>query len=403
MRLFAARESHGHPAPRAREPGHDLHVCQGRLDCGTWWRSYGRLAKLKILAGDIGGTKTNMGLFRMEEGVLNKEPSRIITYASKEYRGLPEIIQAWLEKNSDISAKNIDIACFGVAGPVIKNSIKATNLPWELVTGGEVAQKTGMTRVILINDLVAMASGVNDLTEGDLKTLHAGAKGAPGSNCVVLAAGTGLDMVLLPGGKKGCPPIASEGSHMDFAPRNDEEMRLFDFLQHKDFIQKESGGHLSIERVVSGVGLKSIYDCLVEQGSGSTGKDQDVMREITCSADPPRDISKAAIEGRSPLCTQALKMFAAAYGAAAGNLALVATARGGVYLGGGIAPRIFKQLKAIDDAFVKAFLDKGRFRSFLEEVPIRVIQNTQAAMLGAACYASLHHDKPDFSSSPTIY
>lgn len=355
---------------------------------------------MKILAGDIGGTKTNMGLFQMEEGVLNKEPSRTITYKSKEYRELPEIIQAWFKKNSDVSAKNIGVACFGVAGPVIENSVKPTNLPWELITGGEVAQKTGMTRVILINDLVATAWGVNDLNEVDLETLHTGTgtKRVPGSNCVMLAAGTGLGMVLLPRGKKGSPPMASEGSHMDFAPRNDEEMRLFDFLQRKDFIQKESSGHISIERVVSGAGLKNIYDFLVEQGSGSMGNDQDVMGEIKRSADPPRDISKAAIEGRSPLCTQALKMFAAAYGAAAGNLALVATARGGVYLGGGIAPQIFKQLKNIDDAFVEAFLDKGRFRSFLKEVPIRIIRTTQAAMLGAACFAALHHDKTDCST-----
>lgn len=335
-----------------------------------------------ILSGDIGGTKTRIGLFRMEKDALKEEYSD--TFATRDYSGLQTLIKDFFDKTGEHGSE-IAIACFGVAGAVTQNSVKPTNVPsWETVTGDEVAQKTGLTRVVLLNDLVAMACGISALGKEDLATLHAGTE-EPGGNRVLLAAGTGLGMALLPGGWETSLPISSEGGHMDFAPRDDKEIDLLKFLQQQKFLKDASGNHVSIERVVSGAGLKNIYDYLVKKNVAI--EDPAVMHEIRRS-DAPQAISKAALEGRSALCAEALKIFVAAYGAAAGNLALIGTARGGVYLGGGIAPQVFKKLVQIDDAFEAAFLDKGRFRSFLEKVPVRVILNTRTAMLGAAQYGA---------------
>ncbi|MGH8658564.1 MAG: glucokinase [Gammaproteobacteria bacterium] len=335
-----------------------------------------------ILSGDIGGTNTSIGLFRMEKGALKEKYSG--TFETRDYSGLQTLIKDFLDKTRG-HPREIAIACFGVAGPVTKNSVKPTNLPsWEAITGDEVAQKTGLSRVMLLNDLVAMAYGISALGEEDIATLHAGEE-EPGGNRVLLAAGTGLGMALLPEGWETSLPIWSEGGHMDFAPRDDKEIDLLKFLQQRKFLKDTSGTHVSVERVVSGAGLKNIYDYLVQRNFAT--KDPAVPHEIKCS-DAPQVISKAALEGRSALCTEALRMFVAAYGAAAGNLALVSTARGGVYLGGGIAPHVFKKRTHIDDAFEAAFLDKGRFRSFLEKVPVRVILNTQTVTLGAAHYAA---------------
>lgn len=332
-----------------------------------------------ILSGDIGATKTNIGLFSIEKGILDQK--RLETLISSDYDGLVELINVFLNNPATrtvihANGGQIGLACFGVAGPVHQNSVELTNLPWKSVIGDELAQKTGLPRVVLINDLIAMAWGINASGKKDFTALHPG-KETPGENRALLAAGTGLGMALLPGGDT--PPVPSEGGHMDFAARNDDEIGLFNFLVQR------FGGHVSLERVVSGAGLRNIYDYIVEKGTEY--ENPDVRREMTCS-DPARVISRAAIEGRCPLCMKALNMFAAAYGAAAGNLALVGTARSGVYLGGGMTPEIFAKLARIDNAFKEAFLDKGRFRAFLEEVPVRLIRNTEIAVLGAAYHAT---------------
>lgn len=173
-------------------------------------------------------------------------------------------------------------------------------------------------------------------------------------------------------------PMPSEGGHMDFAPRNDEEIGLLQFLQGR------FGRHVSIERVVSGMGLRNIYEYLV--AANFAAEDPALRRELQCSEAPARLISEAALAGRSRLCMKALDMFVAAYGAAAGNLALLGMAVGGVYLGGGIAPQILPKLTG--GLFMEAFLDKGRFRSLLERIPVRVILKTETAMLGAAYHAA---------------
>jgi glucokinase len=326
-----------------------------------------------ILAGDIGASKTDIGLFRMQNGLIELEHSD--TYPSRKYAGLPALIKEFIDVTY---AKRIEVACFGVAGPVIRNSVETTNLAWK-IAGHEVAQETGLSSVILINDLVATGEGVGSLRDGDMEILRVGEEVSEDTS-VVVAAGTGLGMALLlpVGGTR--LPIPSEGGHIDFAPRNEEEIELFKFLQRR------FEGHVSVERVVSGLGLRNIYDYLAEKTPGA--EDPDVRRELEAS-DAARVISEAALadsSDRPTLCKKALDMFVSAYGAAAGNLALLGKALGGVYLGGGITPKIRQKLR--DGTFEKAFLDKGRFRSFLERVPVRIILNAHTAMLGAAHYAA---------------
>lgn len=208
-------------------------------------------------------------------------------------------------------------------------------------------------------------------------TLHSGDATSWG-NAALIAAGTGLGMALLLPGQGIRLPMPSEGGHMDFAPRNDEEIGLLQFLQGR------FGRHVSIERVVSGTGLRNIYEYLV--AADFAAEDPALRRELQCSEAPARLISEAALAGRSRLCMKALDMFVAAYGAAAGNLALLGMAVDGVYLGGGIAPQILPKLT--EGLFMEAFLDKGRFRSLLERIPVRVILKTETAMLGAAYHAA---------------
>jgi glucokinase len=326
---------------------------------------------MMILCGDIGATKTQMGLYRYRDDTLELEHSSAFT--SSAYAGLTEIIEIFL---AEAPAERIEIACFGVAGPVIQDRVEATNLPWR-ITGHKVAQEKGLARVVLINDLVAMAWGINALGEASLATVHAGDATSWG-NAALIAAGTGLGMALLLPGQGIRLPMPSEGGHMDFAPRNDEEISLLQFLQGR------FGRHVSIERVVSGMGLRNIYEYLV--AAGFAAEDPAIRRELQCSEAPARLISEAALAGRSRLCMKALDMFVAAYGAAAGNLALVGMAVGGVYLGGGIAPQILPKLT--EGLFMEAFLDKGRFRSLLERIPVRVILKPETPMLGAAYHAA---------------
>lgn len=343
---------------------------------------------MMILCGDIGATKTQMGLYRYRDDTLELEHSSAFT--SSAYAGLTAIIEAFL---AQAPAERVEIACFGVAGPVIQDRVEATNLPWQ-ITGHKVAQEKGLARVVLINDLVAMAWGINALGEASLATVHSGdatpvdndaspltvhsGDATSWGNAALIAAGTGLGMALLLPGQGIRLPMPSEGGHMDFAPRNDEEIGLLQFLQGR------FGRHVSIERVVSGMGLRNIYEYLV--AANFAAEDPALRRELQCSEAPARLISEAALAGRSRLCMKALDMFVAAYGAAAGNLALVGMAVGGVYLGGGIAPQILPKLT--EGLFMEAFLDKGRFRSLLERIPVRVILKTETAMLGAAYHAA---------------
>ncbi|HWM94301.1 MAG TPA: glucokinase [Thermoanaerobaculia bacterium] len=329
-------------------------------------------ARAVVLAGDVGGTKCNLGLFEVFGGV--PRPLRSAQYPSADYPGLYPMMEEFLAGD----AGAVRAACIGVAGPVLENRVDTTNLAWTL-DGGALSPLIGGHAVVLINDLVATAEGISLLLEDELATLHPGGPEAAGSgNLALIAAGTGLGMALLPRIAGAWVPVPSEGGHMDFAPRNEDEVGLLFYL--RDLLK----GRVSVERVVSGPGLFHIYQYLRDREG--LPENPPVRESLETEEDPSRIIGEAALADECGLCSRAVGMFVAAYGAAAGNLALAGTATGGVYLGGGIAPKLLPRLQ--DGAFLDAFLDKGRFRAFVEAVPVRVILNDRAALLGAARHAA---------------
>jgi glucokinase len=261
----------------------------------------------------------------------------------------------------------------GVAGPVREGRCEATNLPW-VIDSQKIAQQLNLPRVGLINDLEANAYGIGELETKDFEVLNQGTQDAQG-NRAVISAGTGLGEAGLFWDGREYRPFASEGGHADFAPRNHVEMDLLDYLLKRH-------PRVSVERVISGPGLFNIYQFLKD-----TGRDEeptwlvDQMRH----KDPPTVITENGLEGKSSLCMQALDLFVSLYGAEAGNMALKVMATGGVYLGGGIAPKIIAKLR--DPVFMNAFTAKGRMRPLLQAIPVRVILNPKVALLGAARHA----------------
>jgi glucokinase len=319
-----------------------------------------------ILAGDIGGTKTDLAVFDADLGLVARQE-----FASREHGSLDELVRAF----SDQHRLAIDRACFGIAGPVRGGIVTATNLPWT-VSAGELSRTLGIDAARLINDLEATAFGVGVLGQDDLATLHAGAPDASG-HAAVIAAGTGLGEAGLYWDGRRHHAYASEGGHATFAPRTDLEIALLRFLE-ADF------GHVSWERVLSGPGLFNIYRFLRDT---RRQEEPPWLTEELRRGDPPAAISRAALRGACDLCVAALDLFVKLYGAEAGNLALKAYATGGVYVAGGIAPKILDKLK--DGTFVTAFVDKGRLRPVLEAIPIRVVLSDMVSLLGAAQCARL--------------
>jgi glucokinase len=322
-----------------------------------------------ILAGDVGGTNTRLALFDDQAGRLR--PTAEATFPSREHPSL----EAVLRKFRAAHPLPVDLACVGVAGPVRRGRIDATNLPW-VVDTRQVAQVLGLKRVELINDLEANAWGVGVLGADDCAVLNAGAPDAAG-NMAIISAGTGLGEAGLYWDGKRHRPFATEGGHADFAPRNRLETELLDYLLTQ--FQR-----VSYERVVSGPGLLNIYRFLRDTGRG---EEPAWLAEQMRRQDPGAAISQAAMSGKSKLCVQALDLFVSLYGAEAGNLALKVLATGGVYLGGGIAPKILRKLQ--DPIFLNAFTAKGRMKPLLQATPVRAILNDKTALLGAARYAAM--------------
>lgn len=326
-----------------------------------------------LLAGDVGGTKTNLGLFETG-GTERPRLLRSGHYPSPEFPGLAPILAAFLGADG----ARLGAACFGVAGPVAGNRCaRLPNLDWPELDGAALAGECGLPeeRLRLINDLVATAEAIPHFGPEDLRVLQAGAPGAGEGNRALIAAGTGLGMALLPRLGGTWVPVASEGGHQDFAARSDDEAGLAAALRARY-------GHASVERVASGSGLPDIYDYV----RGTAAEVPAVAARLAAAADRSPAITAAALSGESPLCVRALDLFVGAYGAAAGNLALVGTATGGVFLGGGIAPKILPKL--LDGTFLRAFAGKGRFQGYLEAIPVQVILDDQAALLGAASVAA---------------
>lgn len=319
-----------------------------------------------LLAGDIGGTKTRLALFRIKGKRLTLQ--RQGKFPSKAYPGIIALLKDFLSPKVSITA-----ACFGVAGPVANGRCEGTNLPW-IIDAGLIRRTFRCGRTSLINDLEATAYGIERLPSSAFLTLQ---KGRPvkGGTVAVIAAGTGLGEAALvwEGGRY--QAVASEGGHTDFAPRNDMEIKLWRYLAGKF-------GHVSYERILSGPGKLDLYYFLRDlKGAREPGWLAQALRR----GDPSAVVSEMALRKRSPVCVEALGLFASIYGAEAGNWALKMLARGGVYVGGGIAPTLLPILK--NGAFMEAFLEKGRLSSLLSEVPVKVILDDRAALFGAAHYA----------------
>lgn len=323
-----------------------------------------------ILAGDIGGTHARLALFDVSEGQY--VPLSLTVFPSHDYPTLDAIAIKFVENSK---AQPVS-ACFGIAGPVMDGKVEATNLPWK-VDSRSLASRLKISKVTLINDLEANAWGIPALAAKDLVSLNQAAP-APG-NQAVISAGTGLGEAGMYWDGSKYRVFACEGGHSDFAPRNDLEVELFRYLENKF-------GHVSNERVLSGPGLVNIFDFLRDSGRGAAP--DWLLREIQTS-DAAAAISRAATEGKCPVAEQALALFISIYGAEAGNLALKLLATGGLFVGGGIAPRILPNLVK-NAAFMQSFVAKGRMQSIMERIPVKVIVNDETALLGAARYAALN-------------
>jgi glucokinase len=319
-----------------------------------------------ILAGDVGGTKVHLALYDFINGKL--EYSRDERYPAKDYPGLEEIVREFL------GAVEVTAACFGVPGPVRDGRLRLTNLPWTL-DSRELSANLGITHVFLINDLEANGYGVAELSSEQIYTLSEGDASQLG-NRALISAGTGLGEGLLIWNGHSHVPYPCEGGHTDYAPRNEDEIDLLRFLKQK------YNGRISYERVLSGMGLTNVYEFLREV----RGLEEPAwLAERMAAEDPNAVITELALAAKSEICEKTLDIFVSVYGAEAGNLALKLLSVGGVYIGGGIAPRILEKLK--DGTFLKAFTDKGRLSQLLINMPVRIILESRAALLGAAAYA----------------
>lgn len=334
-----------------------------------------------ILAGDIGGTNTRLGLFKIGGTGLVQQAEA--TYPSGSHSSLEAIIKKFLAEHPAVDLK---YACFGIAGPVIDNQCRATNIPWVL-DGGRIAKSFGLEAVSLINDLVANAYGTALLGLEDTASFNDGDPDTRGNEAIV-SPGTGLGQAgIFWDGKRRCP-FPSEGGHSDFAARNDLEWELLNYL--RNFY-----GRVSYERILSGPGLLNIFRFLRDTGRG---EQPDWLAQKMEESDPAAVISRAAFTGKSPLCIQTLDVFMQILGAEAGNAALKFLAVGGIWIGGGILARWMGEfggrLENIPahlprpTVFMDAFTDKGRFKPLMEKIPVRVILNDKTALLGAAYHAA---------------
>ena len=351
-----------------------------------------------IVAGDIGGTKTHLALFDWKKDRV--DPVRLELFYSVDYTSFDDMLAEFLVPPKPLTsmdesvtekgdaepeperpaeqAQKIDAACFGIAGPVIQNRCQTTNLPW-VVDGATLAKQFDIPQVKLLNDLEAMAHGILLLRPDEVEVLNAGTPPAYNQALALIAAGTGLGESILFWNGSRYQPMQSEGGHADFAPNNDNEIELLRHLRSHYL-------HVSYERVLSGPGLHAIYDYVRD----SKKNEPTWLSEQIKVGDPAAVIAEAGLKGQADIAKQALDLFTSIYGAEAGNLALKAMALNGVYMGGGIAPKLLAKLK--DGTFMKAFTNKGRYKRLMSSIPVKVVMNQQTALLGAASIAaSLSH------------
>jgi len=325
-----------------------------------------------ILAGDIGGTNARLAYFQPQNGHLQLISESV--FPSGEYSELGEIVSKFLED----TATRPEVACFGIAGPVHNGRVETSNLPW-IIEQSRLAKQIRLPATLLINDLEASAWGIEALSAQDLVSLN---QVVPSDgNQAVIAPGTGLGEAGLFWNGSQHQVFACEGGHVDFAPQGDLQIGLLRFLASRY-------GHVSYERILSGPGLVNVYEFLRGQGCGE--EPAGFAAQLT-QGDKAAVISGAALNGTNPLAQQALDLWISVYGAEAGNLALKAMATGGIFLAGGISPKILPKLTG--PLFMRAFLDKGRLRPLLEHIPVQVITNDKAGLLGAARCAATKASK----------
>ncbi|HEX5711481.1 MAG TPA: glucokinase [Sulfuricurvum sp.] len=324
----------------------------------------------KILAGDIGGTKTNLALFDVVENSLVLQGQH--QYISREFSSFTDILTDFKER---ISMTRIDAACFGIAGPIIDGGCRTTNLPWEIGTS-TLQEYLDCDKVRLLNDLEATAYGMLTLGEDEFIDLNSRGQAVKG-NRAVIAAGTGLGEAMLFWDGNNYHAIGTEGGHSDFAPSTPQQDRLLSWLRYR------YGEHVSFERIVSGPGMTTLYEFLSES---KYAPEPDFIIQAKEGSDRSALISEGALMQKDPLCMETLRLFVEIYGAEAGNLALKTMSLGGVYIGGGIAPKILSAMSS-NAAFMNAFVRKGRFEPMLRGMSVKVSLNAETALLGAAHFA----------------
>jgi glucokinase len=320
-----------------------------------------------ILAGEIGATRTRLAAFDTEANRLHCVVEK--TYPSQQHDGLSGILTNFI-KTEGIPVHS---ACLGVAGPVRSGRSKISNLPW-VIDAGEVARQLKLNSVGLLNDLEAYAYGIDGLESKDFITLTEGSEEAEG-NRAVISAKTGLGMAGLYWDGFRHHPFACEGGHADFAPRDEIQTELLVYLQKKY-------GRISCERVLSGPGIKNIYDFL--RDAHKAEEPEWLRTQMSAAPDPPALISKLALEGKAPICDQTLSIFVSVFGAQAGNCALNFMSTGGIFIGGVIAAKIVARMK--DPLFLESFQDKGRMAAILKDMPVKIVLNDNCGMIGAARY-----------------
>ena len=324
-----------------------------------------------ILAGDIGGTKTVLALYtKNSQGILTCEQEQ--TFVSADYPKFYDILAVFLQQN-----RVIDSACFGIAGPIVDQRCQTTNLPWTIDTK-ELTQILNTEKIKLLNDLEAMSLGMLNSSSSDLIELNPNAQNQSG-NIAVIAAGTGLGQAILYWDGKNHRPIATEGGHCDFAAQNEQQDQFLAYLR------KQFKDHVSWERVLSGNGFGYIYDFLVANGFGSANPTIPPLNSnIATEGDRNAIISQLGINNEDPVCIETVRLFAELYASEAGNLALKCLSIGGVFIGGGIGPKIRPALENTD--FLRNFTAKGRFKNMLSQISVKLSLNPNTPLMGAAHY-----------------
>jgi glucokinase len=318
-----------------------------------------------ILAGEIGATRTRLAAFETEGNRLQRVVEK--TYMSQEHGGLSDLLAQFVR----VEGIPVHRACFGVAGPVRGGRSKISNLPW-IIDARELEKQLKLDSVGLLNDLEAYAYGIDVLESQDFIVLSPGSDDAEG-NRAVISARTGLGMAGLYWDDFRHHPFACEGGHADFAPRNHLEMELLGYLQKKY-------GRISCERILSGPGIKNIYEFL--RDAHKAEEPEWLRDQINAALDPPALISQLALEGKAAICDQTLSIFVSVFGAETGNCALNFMSTGGIFIGGSIAAKIVPKMK--DPVFMQSFLDKGRMEALLKDIPVKIVLNDDCGLVGAA-------------------